>query len=74
MIYFYLVFAIFLALRLPVLAGLVGWGVLLLVIRATVPDQVAVSPVLRLVTNPLTLEFMMGAVVGVCGESAACQE
>ena len=63
--YFYLVFAIFLALRLPVLAGLVGWGVLLLVMVATVPDQVAASPVLRLVTNPLTLEFMMGAVVGV---------
>ena len=63
--YFYLVFAIFLAIRLPVLAGLVGWGVLLLVIVATVPDQVAASPVLRLVTNPLTLEFMMGAVVGV---------
>jgi len=63
--YFYLVFAIFLALRLRVLAGLVGWGVLLLVMVATVPDQVAASPVLRLVTNPLTLEFMMGAVVGV---------
>jgi len=63
--YFYLVFAIFLALRLPILAGLVGWGVLLLVILAIVPDQVATSPFLRLVTSPLTLEFMMGAVVGI---------
>ena len=63
--YFYMVFAIFLALRLPVLAGLISWGVLLLVILAIVPDQVAASPFLRLVTSPLTLEFMMGAVVGI---------
>ena len=52
-------------LRLPILAGLIGWGLLLLVILALVPDQVAGSPFLRLVTNPLTLEFMMGAVVGI---------
>jgi hypothetical protein len=68
------VFAIFLALRLPVLAGLVGWGVLLLVIVATVPDRVAASPVLRLVTSPLTPEFMMGGWWESCGESAACQD
>jgi peptidoglycan/LPS O-acetylase OafA/YrhL len=30
----------------------------------TVPDQVAVSPVLKVATSPLTAEFMMGAIVG----------
>ena len=34
-------------------------------ILAIFPDQVAASPSLRLVTSPLTLEFMMGAVVGI---------
>ena len=63
--YFYLVFAIFLALRIPIFAGLVGWGVILLVITATLPDQVAVSPVLRLATSPLMAEFIMGAIVGI---------
>jgi exopolysaccharide production protein ExoZ len=64
-IYFYLVFAIFLALRIPVIIGLVGWGVLLFGTMVTLPDQIATSALLRLATNPLTTEFMMGAVVGV---------
>ena len=63
--YFYLVFAIFLALRIPILAGIIGWGVILLVIVATVPYQVMISPILRLATSPLTAEFMMGAIVGI---------
>jgi exopolysaccharide production protein ExoZ len=63
--YFYLVFAIFLALRISLPASLIGWGVLLFVIWAAVPDRVAASPILRLVTNPLTLEFIMGAFVGI---------
>ena len=63
--YFYLVFAIILALRIPILAGLIGWGVIVLVIVATFPDQIANSPVLRLATSPLTAEFMMGAAVGL---------
>jgi exopolysaccharide production protein ExoZ len=63
--YFYLVFAIILALRIPILAGLIGWGVIVLVIVATFPDQTANSPVLRLATSPLTAEFMMGAAVGL---------
>jgi exopolysaccharide production protein ExoZ len=32
---------------------------------ATIPDIVAALPVLRLVTSPLTAEFMMGAIVGI---------
>jgi exopolysaccharide production protein ExoZ len=63
--YFYVVFATFLALRIPVVAGLIGWGLLLLGVVAAVPNQVATSPILLVATNPLTAEFMMGAVVGV---------
>lgn len=64
-VYFYLVFAIFIALRVPILAGLVGWGLLLLGVTAVAPNQIAISPALQLVTNPLTAEFMMGAAVGL---------
>jgi peptidoglycan/LPS O-acetylase OafA/YrhL len=62
---FYLVFAIFLALRIPIFPGLVGWGVILLLIMTILPDQVAISPLLRLATSPLTAEFMIGAIVGI---------
>jgi peptidoglycan/LPS O-acetylase OafA/YrhL len=63
--YFYLAFATFLALRIPIFAGLITWGLVLLLIMATIPDKVASLPVLRLVTSPLTAEFMMGAIVGI---------
>jgi exopolysaccharide production protein ExoZ len=64
--YFYLVFTILLALRIPILAGLIGWGVIVLVIAVTVPAQVVTdSPVIRLATSPLTAEFLMGAAVGL---------
>jgi len=63
--YFYLAFAIFLALRIPIFVGLFAWGVILLLIRATIPDEVVAFPVLRLATSPLTAEFMMGAIVGI---------
>ena len=43
-LYFYLVFSIFLALRIPILVGVVGWGVILLLIVATFPDQLAIFP------------------------------
>lgn len=64
-LYFYLVFSIFLALRIPILVGVVGWGVILLLIVATFPDQLAIFPLLRVATSPLTVEFMMGLTVGV---------
>jgi exopolysaccharide production protein ExoZ len=63
--YFYLVFAVFLALRIPVLVGLAGWGVVLFAMILGIPDQIAESPVLQVVTSPLTLEFMMGAAAGL---------
>jgi peptidoglycan/LPS O-acetylase OafA/YrhL len=63
--YFYLAFATFLALRIPIFAGLITWGLILLLIMATIPDRVAALPAVRLVTSPLTAEFMMGAIVGV---------
>ena len=64
-LYFYLVFSIFLALRIPIWAGVIGWGVILLLIVAIFPDQLAVMPLLRVATSPLTLEFMMGLTVGL---------
>src|SRR6202035_1360779 len=63
--YFYLVFSIFLALRIPIFVGVIGWGGILLVIVAFIPDQVAVFPLLQVATSPLTAEFMMGAIVGI---------
>ena len=63
--YFYLVFTIFLALRIPVLYGLIAWGLVILTVRLAIPNEVAASPVLSLVTNPMTVEFMMGAAVGL---------
>jgi peptidoglycan/LPS O-acetylase OafA/YrhL len=63
--YFYLAFAIFLVLRISVVVGLMAWGVLILVIAAAVPDQIANSPALRVIVSPLTAEFMMGAFVGM---------
>jgi peptidoglycan/LPS O-acetylase OafA/YrhL len=62
--YFYLVFAVFLAVRLPILAGLFTWVIILIVITMAAPDQVAASPILRVVTSPLTAEFMIGLVAG----------
>jgi peptidoglycan/LPS O-acetylase OafA/YrhL len=63
-VYFYVTFAIFLALRIPILVGLMGWGFVILLVLATVPVQVMELPVLRLATSPLTAEFMIGAIVG----------
>jgi peptidoglycan/LPS O-acetylase OafA/YrhL len=64
-IYFYLVFAIFLSLRIPVFFGLIAWGVVLLTVTTIMPNETTASPVLSLMTNPLTAEFMMGAIVGL---------
>jgi exopolysaccharide production protein ExoZ len=63
--YFYLVFSVFLALRIPVSLGIIGWGAILVMLVTIIPDQVAAFPALRVTTSPLTAEFMMGAIVGV---------
>lgn len=63
--YFYLVFAGFLAMRIPITAGLVGWALLIVAITVTAPDQIAASPLLQVIAHPLTAEFMTGALVGV---------
>jgi peptidoglycan/LPS O-acetylase OafA/YrhL len=68
-VYFYLVFAIFLALGIPIIAGLVIWGTLLAGLAAAIPHQIALSPVLQVMTNPLAAEFMMGAAVGLLWRS-----
>jgi len=62
--YFYLVFAVVLAARLPILAGLSTWALLVVVIALAAPGQAASSPILHLVTDPLAAEFMIGVVIG----------
>jgi exopolysaccharide production protein ExoZ len=64
-VYFYLVFSIFLALRIPILFGLLGWALVLLMVKILGGDYGASLPLLHVWTNPLTAEFMMGAVIGV---------
>lgn len=64
-VYFYLVFSIFLALRVPILIGLLGWAFVLLMVKILAGDYADSLPLLRVWTNPLTAEFMMGAVIGV---------
>jgi hypothetical protein len=39
--------------------------VILLLVMTILPDQVAIPPLLRLATSPLTAEFMIGAIVGI---------
>lgn len=63
--YFYLVFTIFLALRIPVSVGLLTWAVIICSLKLGASDQLSNSPVFHVVTNPLTVEFVVGAVIGV---------
>jgi exopolysaccharide production protein ExoZ len=64
-VYFYLVFAILLALRIPIPVGLFGWGLVLLIVTILGGDYVTSFPLGRVWTNPLTAEFMMGVTIGV---------
>jgi peptidoglycan/LPS O-acetylase OafA/YrhL len=73
-VYFYLVFAIFLALRVPILIGLPGWGLVLLLLIIIGGDYVTSFPLGRVWTNPLTAEFMMGAAIGVLYDHKKCPE
>lgn len=62
-VYFYLVFAMLLALRIPIPIGLLGWGLVLLVLTLLGGEYVTTFPLGYVWTNPLTVEFMMGAAV-----------
>ncbi len=63
--YFYIAFAILLAVRLPTLVGLLAWATAIIAVALIAPDQVAASPILHVITSPMTAEFMMGAVIGL---------
>jgi peptidoglycan/LPS O-acetylase OafA/YrhL len=64
-VYFYLVFALILFLRISVAAALVAWASVLLAAAHALPAElVAASPFLRVLLSPLTAEFMMGAAIG----------
>lgn len=64
-IYFYLVFAILLALRVPILTGVLVWIAMIASAVMVFPDYITTSPILSMATSPLTLEFMMGLIVGM---------
>lgn len=63
--YFYLVFSVFIAARIRVLYGLGAWALAIFTVRLAMPNEVGASPVLSVVTNPMTIEFMLGAVIGL---------
>ncbi len=67
-IYFYLVFAAILALRIPILIGLIGWAVILTTVVLVAGDYVIRFPIGFIWTNPLTAEFIAGAVIGLLYE------
>jgi exopolysaccharide production protein ExoZ len=62
-VYFYLVFSVFLALRIPFLLGLIVWGCVLTAMFVLLPQQLLQFPVMQLVTNPITAEFIMGGLI-----------
>lgn len=64
-VYFYLVFAVLLALRIPISIGLLGWGLILLIVTTLGGDYVTSFPLGRVCTHPLTAEFIIGAAIGV---------
>jgi exopolysaccharide production protein ExoZ len=68
-VYFYLVFALILALRIPFLLGLICWGLVLSIVTLLVGQYVVHFPIGFVWTNPLTIEFMMGAAIGLLYES-----
>jgi exopolysaccharide production protein ExoZ len=64
-VYFYLIFAALLALRIPLSIGLLGWGFVLLIVTILGGDYVTSFPLGRVLTSPLTAEFMLGAAIGI---------
>jgi exopolysaccharide production protein ExoZ len=72
--YFYLVFALILFLRVPVLSGLAMWCAILVLCAVLMPlSYIATSPALLVLTSPLTAEFMIGAVAGVLYRNGAAR-
>jgi exopolysaccharide production protein ExoZ len=64
-VYFYAVFALILAIRLPIHLGLVAWAAALVALRLLAGDAVASSPIASAYAGPLVAEFMMGALAGI---------
>lgn len=63
-VYFYVVFAVFIALRIPILLGVLAWAAMITSAMMVCPDYIAASPILSMAASPLTFEFMLGVVVG----------
>jgi exopolysaccharide production protein ExoZ len=63
--YFYVVFAIILASRLPALFAVTVWGLIITAASVLWPQSIMDSPILAVATSPLTFEFIMGVIVGV---------
>jgi peptidoglycan/LPS O-acetylase OafA/YrhL len=63
--YFYLVFAALLALRITIPIGLLAWGGILVLVTVLGGEFVTSSALGYVYTNPLTAEFMAGATIGI---------
>jgi peptidoglycan/LPS O-acetylase OafA/YrhL len=64
-VYFYAVFAVFLALCVPIVPGLIAWSAVIIALNLIAADKFAGSPVLALAASPLAAEFIMGGIVGL---------
>jgi exopolysaccharide production protein ExoZ len=64
-VYFYLVFALFLRFRIPIVLGAFVWGAALVMVALVWPDYISTSPILNMATSPLTFEFMLGLIIAV---------
>ena len=64
-VYFYLVFALIIATRMPLLFALTIWAVSILFARAVSNAETIHEPIFALIANPLTFEFIGGALIGI---------
>ncbi len=64
-VYFYVVFAGILALRISLGSGLAAWVACYAALWAFMPTQMQAYPVVHLATDPLNLEFIAGAAIGL---------
>ena len=65
--YFYIVFALVIAIRLPQVAAIAAWTVVILLIWLLFPGEAGspAYPILSTAVNPLTFEFMAGILVSL---------
>lgn len=66
--YFYVVMGAIIAFKVPMKAALLWWSAIIL--AASFMDKSDINPILGVVAHPLTLEFIMGAAVGLLAKKS----